>query len=278
MTRRRFVLGSAAVVALAGTGGYAWFVEPHWLEFVRRPLPVRGLPRSLAGKTLVLLADIHAGLDVAEGYIAESFRRIAALKPDIVVYAGDFTSYHPDIIQQAHRVYTHAPRGVLGTFGVLGNHDYGVGWKDDVLATHLSGGLAAHGIEILRNRSAEVDALQIVGFDDLWAHEFTPAKALADTDRTRPMIALSHNPDTVDLPGWDGFTGWVLSGHTHGGQCRLPYLPPPHLPVVNRRYTSGGFELSGGRSMYISRGLGHLALHARFFVRPEVTVFELTPA
>jgi predicted MPP superfamily phosphohydrolase len=72
-------------------------------------------------------------------------------------------------------------------------------------------------------------------------------------------------------------SGWILSGHTHGGQCKAPFLPPPLLPVRNRRYTQGEFRLSGNRSMYINRGVGHL-LPVRINVRPEVTLFELRQA
>jgi hypothetical protein len=123
----------------------------------------------------------------------------------------------------------------------------------------------------------EVEGLQIVGLDDLWAKRFEPTEAFAGYDDRRPAIALSHNPDTVDLPVWDRYEGWILSGHTHGGQCKPPFLPPPLLPVRNRRYTQGEFSLSGNRSLYISRGVGHL-LPVRFNVRPEVTLFELCPA
>ena len=76
---------------------------------------------------------------------------------------------------------------------------------------------------------------------------------------------------------WGGYAGWILAGHTHGGQCRPPFLPPPLIPVRNRRYTSGEFEVGGGRRLYINRGLGYL-IRVRFNVRPEVTLFELTRA
>ena len=84
-----------------------------------------------------------------------------------------------------------------------------------------------------------------------------------------------HNPDGVDLLGWQNYHSWILSGHTHGGQCKPPFLPPPLLPVINRRYTSGEFDLSGSRRLYISRGIGHI-MKVRFNMRPEVTLFELT--
>ena len=145
------------------------------------------------------------------------------------------------------------------------------------MAARLVDVLAGLGVRILRNEVADVGGLQIVGMDDLWAHHFDPVGALAQLDRERPSLALSHNPDTVDRAGWDGFEGWILAGHTHGGQCKPPFLPPPMLPVNNRRYTAGAFDLTGNRHMYISRGVGHL-IQARFNVRPEVTIFELAPA
>ena len=74
-----------------------------------------------------------------------------------------------------------------------------------------------------------------------------------------------------------GYEGWILSGHTHGGQCKPPFLPPPLIPVRNRRYTSGEIDATGGRRLYISRGVGHTMM-VRFNVRPEVTVFTLQRA
>jgi predicted MPP superfamily phosphohydrolase len=89
-----------------------------------------------------------------------------------------------------------------------------------------------------------------------------------------PTVILTHNPDTQDLPIWDDVQGWVLAGHTHGGQIKPPFLPPPILPVRNKRYTSGEFIVAPGRTMYINRGLGYL-MRARFNARPELTLFTL---
>lgn len=279
MTRRQFVLGStAAIASAAGLGAYAWYVEPHWLEVVRRPLPVSGLPDGLVGRVLVHITDVHVGPSVSDGYVLDAFRVLARLDPAIVVVTGDFTSWDPHVIDQASRVYAEMPHGRLATLGVLGNHDYGIGWANGAHADALAEALSALGIQVLRNEIAEVGGVQVVGMDDLWAGRFDPREALRGIEQERAMIALSHNPDTVDLPGWDGFEGWILAGHTHGGQCRLPLLPPPQLPVENRRYTSGEFELSEGRRMYIGRGVGHLHIRARFAARPEMTAFKLTRA
>ena len=273
ITRRRVLRASAAAIASgAAVGLYTWLVEPHWLEIVRRPLPIRGLPDALRGRTLAQLSDIHVGPRVSDAYVTDTFTRVAVLAPDIVVYTGDFTSYSSDVYAQSARIYRDAPRGRLATFGILGNHDYGPNWAHPEVAARLTAQLETTGIRVLRNEVAEVEGLQVAGMDELWAHRFDPVRTLAALDAGRPSIVLSHNPDTVDRSGWDTYHGWILSGHTHGGQCK-----PPFLPVENKRYTSGAFELSGDRMLYISRGIGHL-LQVRINVRPEVTLFELQSA
>lgn len=240
-------------------------------------MSVSGLPEELRGRTLAQLSDLHVGRRVSDAYLARTFERVRALAPAIVVYTGDFTEYHDDIYAHAERVYRDAPRGTVGTFGILGNHDYGPRWSRPEVADRIAELLEAAGIRILRNEVADAGGLQVAGMDDLWAERFTPRRALDAVERARPAIVLSHNPDTVDHPVWDGFEGWILAGHTHGGQCKPPFLPPPRLPVQNQRYASGEFALDGNRRLYVSRGVGH-TVQVRFNVRPEVVLFELRPA
>ncbi|HWA99557.1 MAG TPA: metallophosphoesterase [Pirellulales bacterium] len=278
ISRRRFVQATAATASLGtGLGIYTWQIEPHWLEIVRRPLPIANLPPELRGRTLLHLSDLHVGPQVSDAYIARVFETVRSLAPDIVVYTGDFTSRDTDVEPQVSRVYADCVRGRLGTIGVLGNHDYGMNWSRPEIALRLTSILGDCGIHILRNEVAEIAGLQFAGMDDLWAGHFACASTLAGLAPSKAAIVLSHNPDSVDKPGWDGYEGWILSGHTHGGQCKPPFLPPPLLPVRNRRYTSGVFELTQNRRLYISRGVGHL-LQVRFNVRPEATLFELQAA
>jgi predicted MPP superfamily phosphohydrolase len=269
VTRRHFL--SAGAASAAGVCLYTWRLEPHWLEITRRLLPIRSLPPALAGRTLVQISDVHVGPRVADDYVLDVFRRVAALRPDIVAITGDLVSHHDGVFEQMERVYRHVPRGRLATIGVLGNHDYGPRWAYPQIAARVAEIAGGCGITILRNDVRDVEGLQIAGLDDLWANQFEPT-ALARLDSRRASLVLSHNPDTADRPVWDGYEGWILSGHTHGGQCKPPFLPPPLLPVRNRMYTSGEFTLAGNRRMYISRGVGHL-IRVRFGVRPEVAAF-----
>ena len=274
--RRRFLKAAAGTILGAGaaTGLYTWRVEPHWLEITRRELPLRGLPPDLVGRTLAHLSDLHVGPRVDDGYIVSTFRTVAALEPDIVVVTGDFISYRTgQEIDRLRSVLASFPRGRLATVAILGNHDYGTNWSMAPVADAVTRAAADAGITVLRNHAVDVAGLRLIGLDDLWAGRFS-TDPLADLERGRDGIVLSHNPDTVDRPGWERFTGWILAGHTHGGQCKPPFLPPPLLPVRNRRYTSGAFDVAPGRNLYISRGVGHL-IRVRFNCRPEVAMFRL---
>ncbi len=276
ITRRQFLRVSAAALGGgAGLGLYAWRIEPHWIEVVKRPLRLPGLPAALEGRTLVQLSDLHIGPRVDDAYLIRVLQRVTGLRPDLLVFTGDFISYHPAVYAQVERVLAHFPRGGLATLGILGNHDYGPGWSHLEIAEWIVRMAASAGIEILRNQARVIGGLQVAGLDDYWGPRFSPQPALSQLDPTRPAIVLSHNPDSVDEPVWGAFRGWILAGHTHGGQCKPPFLPPPLLPVQNKRYTAGEFELAPGRWLYINRGVGHL-LAVRFNVRPEITVFTLT--
>ena len=273
-TRRRFLAGLVAAPIV--TALYTWRIEPTWVEFVHRDLPIANLPSGLVGKTLVQLSDIHIGSQVADDHITDVFARVAALQPDIVVHTGDLITYAgPKTLEKARTLLGAFPRGKLGTFATLGNHDYGKRWSEPGVARQVAALLGHAGCTVLRNQQAQVAGLKIVGLDDLWGRQFRPQLALPQLAPGEPALVLSHNPDTCDRSGWSGYRGWILAGHTHGGQCKPPFLPPPLLPVRNRRYTAGSFDLGDGRNLYINRGVGHL-LRVRFNVRPEVTVFRLT--
>jgi len=278
LTRREFLkIAGSSLGALAGLGCYARWIEPHWLEIVHRQLPIHGLPAGLAGRTLVQVSDVHMGTQVDDNYVIDTFQRVAALQPDIVVFTGDFITYHPDVFDQFPRVYRFFPTGRLATLAILGNHDYGPAWSHPEIADRVVESIKPFGVTVLRNEVRDIEGLQIAGLDDLWGKRFQPVPVFSVLDRTHAALILSHNPDTVDQAGWADYHGWILSGHTHGGQCKPPFLPPPLLPVQNRLYTAGEFALSGDRRLYISRGVGHL-LQVRFNVRPEITVFELSEA
>jgi hypothetical protein len=278
MNRRRFMRNSARVAAAGAAGvlGYTFGIEPHWVEVVQRPLPVAGLPPSLVGNRLIQISDLHVGPQVDDSYLVACLQTVAQLKPDLLTITGDLITYRePKQLLQLRQLLTHLPKPRLASFAVLGNHDYGPRWSMPDVAANVTGELNRAGVRVLRNESVPVAGLTFVGLDDLWGRAFAPERALGGISATQAAIALCHNPDAADRPGWGTFRGWILAGHTHGGQCKSPFLPPPILPVRNRRYVAGEVPLADGRRLYINRGLGH-SLQVRFNARPEITVFTLT--
>ena len=280
MLTRRQALKS---IAVAGAGAlaiglYTWRVEPHWLEFTYPSLPVSGLPQGLEGRTLAQISDLHVGPKVDDEYVIDAFRKVKKLAPDFVVFTGDWITYRgPDQFEQLRNVLTNMPHGGLGTVGILGNHDYGFNWAMPSVGDQVAKIAGDSGVSILRNQALTVAGLQFLGIDDLWGPRFHPKDLLAQRGQDPATIVLCHNPDAADRDVWGAYQGWILAGHTHGGQCKPPFLPPPLLPVMNKRYVAGEIELSGSRRMYISRGVGHL-LRVRFNVRPEIPIFRLRRA
>ncbi|MBR9860898.1 twin-arginine translocation signal domain-containing protein [bacterium] len=279
MDRRQF-LKAAGILGIAGgvAGIYAWQIEPFRLEFVRQNMPIKGLPDGLEGKMLMQISDVHVGHRFDYKYIIESFAQARAFNPEIVVYTGDYISYeNGSEIELFKDVLKNPVLGSKGTYAVLGNHDYGVAWSDASVAKEIEGILQNAGIQVLRNEITTENGLQVAGLDDYWGLNFDPKKTIHKVDPDQAAILLSHNPDTVDLDIWGDYSSWILSGHTHGGQVKPPFLDPPILPVQNKEYDAGVFNLSGGRTMYINRALGHLH-QIRFNVRPEITLFEMQKA
>ena len=277
MNRRKFIkrtfLGTVGIGFL--TGLYTWQIEPFWLEFVKHKMPIANLPDNLIGKKLMQISDIHVGNRFDYNYIIDSFKKAQKFDPDFVVYTGDYVTYENEMqFKQLEEVLKYTVKGKIGTVGILGNHDYGKNWAEQNVADKIAEQLTNAGIKVLKNEQIDILGLNIIGFDDYWALNFNPENVMNNYDENKANLLLCHNPDVCDLDIWNGYKGWILSGHTHGGQCKPPFLKAPILPVKNKRYSQGKIDLNDGRILYVNRAIGHL-WQVRFNVRPEITVFEL---
>jgi predicted MPP superfamily phosphohydrolase len=278
LTRRGFLsrAGAAAVFGAAGFAGYACRVEPHWVEFVRRNLPIANLPDALVGRTLVQISDIHVSPTVDNDYLIRTLKRVNEFAPDVVALTGDFITFNDGAeLDHLPRVLEHLRPGRLATLAVLGNHDYGERWDNVAIGERVVHRLTGVGIDVLRNARREVSGLQVAGLDDLWGPFFEPERVMPHLDPSQPALVLCHNPDAADRQVWAGYRGWMLSGHTHGAQLRVPFFLPPIMPVRNWRYLHSETALPDGRHVYVNRGIGY-SMRVRFRSRPEVTVFRLT--
>jgi predicted MPP superfamily phosphohydrolase len=167
----------------------------------------------------------------------------------------------------------------MPVYAALGNHDL---WEDvDVIMHYLREG----GAHVLRNAGVQLEAgLWLGAVDDTWSGRPDLAAALAEAPRGAASILLAHEPDYFDrVLALDAPIVAQLSGHTHGGQVRIPTLTPqagglysyaPRLPNYGKRYPIG-LHRRGSRMVYTNRGLGSYPIPVRINCRPEITVYEL---
>lgn len=282
LTRRAFLFSfGGGVLAAASGGAYARYVEPYWpvVEFL--PMDLRNLAPSCVGLRVIQVSDLHLHHSVPVEYLRSQLERCTALSPDLILLTGDYvTRADPRYVAQLGSVLC-TLRAPLGIFAVLGNHDCGAHDADprlasEQLARYVQKALIDCGVTVLRNEMQTLAiggaSIQIVGVDDLWSGFSDPDRAFAEVDPALPVITLAHNPDSIDDLR-DQPCDWILCGHTHGGQVRIPFVGAPRLPVRNRQYDAGLFEV-GDKRLYVSRGLGHV-FPIRFNCRPEITVFTL---
>lgn len=279
MKRKRFFKkGFISFILIAALAGYyAWQIEPHWVKYEQLKLPIRHLPENLEGKTLVQISDIHIGDYVDKDFIKNSFKKIKKISPDIIVYTGDFVRLtNNDLpLDDLDDVMQAAPKGKILTVAILGNHDYGRAFRDSAAADSITALITKHQIRVLRNERANAAGLLLYGMDDYWGTNFDPIKTMQNYDSKQASLVICHNPDVADLDVWNGYEGWILSGHTHAGQVRIPFWGSPIIPVSNKNYDQGVKKLDGNRTLYINRGLGH-SIPIRFNARPEISLFTLT--
>ena len=162
-------------------------------------------------------------------------------------------------------------------YAILGNHDVLVS------ANAVTDALVTHGIPVLANSSVPIERdgrrLWLAGMQDALQQRpdiLTALPAGRNPDK-EPLILLAHEPDFADqVLGRQ--IDLVLSGHTHGGQIRIPFLPPLLLPELGTKYVEGLFRLRDGTQLYVNRGIGAVNLPFRFRCPPEISVITLQPA
>jgi hypothetical protein len=255
----------AATAAVGGAAGYARYLERLDVEVVRVSLSV-GLPRPLR---VVAIGDIHFDPFFEREYVERVVAIVNGLAPDLVLHTGDVVSHGADRLDDVQRALGRiSPR--LGHLGILGNHDQ---WVD---AGRVTATLQRAGIDVLRNRATPLPSCEgwwISGLDSVWAGRPDPAVISATAPDARHLV-LVHEPDVFER--WDDSrVALQISGHTHGGQVRVPGYGAISLPRWGKRYQMGAFS-SGGRQLYVHRGLGTVDDHVRLNCRPEIALLALT--
>ena len=272
VTRRRFLAAGLGVASGAGLGYYGARVEPFGIEVVSKRLALPRLPRAFEGLRVAVLGDLHLGPYVPVDLVAHAVAIVGSLNPDLVLVLGDFVDGPSDRQFGPLREQLGRLRASLGVFAILGNHDI---WtdRDAVVATVREAGL-----RLLLNEHVALEGggerLHLAGIDDAWVGKPDLGDALDGVPRDAATILLAHEPDFADEAATDGRVGLQLSGHSHGGQVRLPGWGPILLPPWGQKYPAGLYRV-GGMTLYTNRGVGFLKMAVRFNCPPEVTLIEL---
>jgi len=282
-TRRTFLKRGVITAGFAALGlaGYAGLIEPNEVDVQRIGLKVRGLSEAFDGFKVALMSDLHFGPYTGEREIGAAVRAVNELKPDIVAVLGDFVS-EPISGAKAAGAKKAEPcarvlsglRSRLGTLAVLGNHDFATDPE------FVAGALQSHAVVLLRNANLPIEQngarLWFVGVDDATFRVAQLDQALASVPANEPKILLVHEPDYADYASRYGIAV-QFSGHSHGGQVRIPGVRPLFLPELARKYYEGYYRV-GELQLYTNRGIGTVGLPFRFLCPPEITLVTLSPA
>ena len=277
----RYLRGGVNFIGAMGiagvTLGHARFSAPFQVRYPELELPLRSVPAAFEGFRIVQLSDLHAVRSTPLGYIRSIVDHVNGLKCDIACVTGDLISSRVEHVRPTCEVLARLRMPVYVTFG---NHDYsysGDPWVSGEVADALEEELRkAPNVTVLRNRAIPIERgggrIWLVGLEDFWSMKFKPAEAFAGVNGDGPVIALSHNPDTIyALARYR--PQWILAGHTHAGQINVPVAGALVLPMRHKQFVHGEFRV-GETRMYVTSGIG-FKIKARFRCPPEVPVFTV---
>lgn len=264
----------AGAAAACGAAMWATVVEPRRLRVREVEVEVPGWPRALDALRVALVADLHAGAPhVDESRVARVVAAANRARPDLVALLGDYVDTRAPLGSRIEPEAVAAPLGrleaPLGTFAVLGNHD----WNDE--GERMRHALREQRIEVLENDAVSVSlggqVLWLVGLADASTRTVDLATPFGLVPASAPLLVLSHDPDV--LPRLPPRPLLALAGHTHGGQIDLPLIRDRLSP--SRHGYDGGVFREGERLMYVSRGVGTSTLPIRVRATPEVVILTL---
>ncbi len=277
LSRRRF-LQLTGGLAFSGVGGfsYARSLEPNWVEVVEQTLAIPRLPEHLIGIRIAQISDVHLGEYTGPEKLLDAVLRINRLAPDLVFLTGDYVTRSAG---QASGLVEPLRALTAPAYAILGNHDL---WTD---RADVASFLAQTPVRLLVNRGEEaLPGLFVAGVDDLWSGRPDVRASLDGVPAGAVSLLLVHEPDYFDqVVRIDVPVAVQFSGHSHGGQVRIPSATPdgaglwsraPILPRYGERYPIGLYRV-GQRQVYTNRGLGLWPLPYRFNCRPEITLFRL---
>ena len=275
INRREFLQlagGTTIAVGLGGAmAGYAAVLEPNNLVVERKQIRLLRLPNAFDGFRIVLLTDLHLHPLTTAGLIRRTVEISNGLKPDLVLLGGDFVCGFAEAARELGPILEGLD-AKHGVFAVLGNYDHFRGAQIVLEALRRSS------IRVLMNEGVQLTAgrasIFLAGIDSVWSGRPDPGAAFSARRNAPVSLALVHEPDYFDELSKLVPLDLQLSGHTHGGQVRLPGVGAVILPPWGQSYVEGLYRV-GTSQVYTTRGIGMVGVPFRFNCPPEVTEITL---
>jgi uncharacterized protein len=259
-------------VVPGGALPYSMILE-RYLTVAEAEIPIDGLPAPFDGTTLLFLSDVHAGPFLSRSALARVFARLATLNADVVIHGGDVATSNVREVR-AHEDAIARLTGRLGAFAVYGNHDHYTGDIEGVGKFFES-----CGVRVLNNDAIALslagERIALAGIDDWNIGRPDMAAAFSRSEEVAPgapVVLISHNPDAFLEAAARG-ASLTLSGHTHGGQVRIPGRPV--LVRMSRYFLDEGRYAHERAHIVVSRGLGVSGVPLRIACAPEAILVTL---
>ena len=251
---------------------YGTKIEPNWIEIVPIEITIPNLARTFDGFKVVQISDLHTSKFMPDARLAKIFQLVNRQQPDAIAITGDIITMNCKVDGEKLQQQLSQLHSKFVTVAVMGNHDHGR--KINLVKQTL----AQSNILNLENQVFTIEReghlLSIAGLDDPYWGKPDLAKVLSQLPKEAPAIFLVHEPDYIEKSAETHRFALQLSGHTHGGQIRIPFLDPFVLPQGGKKYFAG-LDRVEDTVTYTNRGLGMTNLPMRIGSRPEITVFTL---
>jgi predicted MPP superfamily phosphohydrolase len=273
--RRGFLKAFGVLSASTGIGcltgyGYAMEIEPRWAQVVRIEVPLP-LPEGFSSLRMICLSDFHFDPIEQGSYLETVVSKVNALDPDLVCLLGDYVFHDASAIDELATIFQdlYAREGI---YAILGNHDL---WTD---GGRIRASLESVGVRVLVNESVVIRSggagIVLAGLDDGWSGSPDLEASISGSPSRVPVVIMMHEPDFAAEFSKDARVLLQLSGHTHGGQVRLPGIGAPFKPAYGELY-GDGLARVGGMWLYTTRGVGLIPPRMRVNCRPEITLITL---
>ena len=277
ITRRTFLqlTGATTFAALGALTTYSLLgneADSPVVEHVQIPIP--SLPTALDGFRIVQISDIHYYPFTTIELVNRAVELANDLQPDLTVLTGDFVWHEAEPAFELMPVLAHL-NAKFGVYTGLGNHDL---WTDVKV---VSQAIAQERLPLLVNQGVPISigqsTLYLASLDDGWSGKPDLAEAMANHPGDATTVLLMHEPDLAPKYAPDKRIYLQLSGHSHGGQVRLPFYGALILPYLSWKYPMGLYNVDG-MWLYTNRGLGTTNVPVRVNCSPEITEITLTNA